>query len=264
MDDILKKILQQKRMEVEKAKRLLPEQALAERIAHAPAVRDFSGALRAKIAAGFPAVIAEIKKASPSKGVIRPDFDPKTLAFSYETGGAACLSVLTDEKFFQGALSDLVRARSAVSLPVLRKDFIVDSYQLLEARSVGADCVLLIVAALTESELHRFEEIALDLDMSVLVEVHDERELDVALGLRTPLIGVNNRDLRTFKTTIETSISMRTKIPDDRIMVAESGIQSHADVSRLRTTGVPAFLVGESLMRASDPGLALQHLFFEG
>jgi len=262
MDDILARILRQKRIEVDEAKRIASEEELHAQIGTAPPVRDFTAALRKKIDAGLPAVIAEIKKASPSKGVIRTDFDPSALAASYEAGGAACLSVLTDAQFFQGALADLVQARSAASLPSLRKDFMVDPYQILQARSAGADCILLIVAALSEPELHRLEEVALRLGMSVLVEVHDEPELEIALGMRTPLIGVNNRNLRTFKTTIETSIAMRRKIPAERIMVAESGIQSLEDVARLRGAGVSAFLVGESLMRASDPGLELRRLFY--
>ena len=260
-DDILNRILQQKQQEIVAARALAPESLLREQLPQAPALRDFTGALRAKAAAGLPAVIAEVKKASPSKGVIRADFDPAEIGRSYARGGAACLSVLTDRIFFQGALADLGLARAASGLPVLRKDFIVDPYQILEARVAGADCILLIVAALSPSDLRALEAHAIALGLAVLVEVHDEAELEVALTLRTPLLGINNRNLRTFETNIDTSIRLQGRVPADRMVVAESGILSSAHVVRLRQAGVPAFLVGEAFMRAADPGVELARLF---
>jgi indole-3-glycerol phosphate synthase len=260
-DDILNRILQQKQQEIDAARALVPESLLREQLAQAPAIRDFTGALRAKAAAGLPAVIAEVKKASPSKGVIRADFDPAEIGRSYARGGAACLSVLTDKIFFQGALADLGLARAASGLPVLRKDFIVDPYQILEARVAGADCILLIVAALSLADLQALEAQAMALGLTVLVEVHDEAELELALTLHTPLLGINNRNLRTFETNIDTSIRLQARVPSDRMVVAESGILSPDHVARLRQAGVPAFLVGEAFMRAADPGAELARLF---
>jgi len=260
-DDILNRILQQKQQEIDAARALVPESLLREQLAQAPALRDFTGALRAKAAAGLPAVIAEVKKASPSKGVIRADFDPAEIGRSYARGGAACLSVLTDKIFFQGALADLGLARAASGLPVLRKDFIVDPYQIVEARVAGADCILLIVAALSLADLQALEAQAMALGLAVLVEVHDEAELEFALTLHTPLLGINNRNLRTFETNIDTSIRLQARVPGDRMVVAESGILSSDHVARLRQAGVPAFLVGEAFMRAADPGSELARLF---
>jgi indole-3-glycerol phosphate synthase len=261
MSDILARILEVKRAEVAAAKRTTPLAALKASIDAAPALRDFTGALRAKIAAGFPAVIAEVKKASPSRGVLRADFDPEAIARSYARHGAACLSVLTDREFFQGAPDYLVRARSAGGLPVLRKDFMIDPYQVYEARSWGADCILLIVAALEDGSMQELEETALELGMAVLVEVHDGRELERALRLRTPLLGINNRNLRSFETRLETTLELLADIPDDRLVITESGILSPTDVQRMQEKGVHAFLVGEAFMRALDPGQALSELF---
>jgi indole-3-glycerol phosphate synthase len=261
VSDILQRILAAKREEVAAAMAhadLASVRAAAE--AAAP-VRDFVAALRAKIAAGRPAVIAEVKKASPSKGVLRADFDPAAIARSYAAGGAACLSVLTDRQFFQGAPDHLAAARGACALPVLRKDFVVDPYQVYEARALGADCVLLIVAALEPARMLELEALALGLRMAVLVEVHDAAELERALALATPLVGINNRDLRTFDTRLETTLDLLPRIPADRLVVTESGILARADVERMRSHGVNAFLVGEALMRASDPGEALAQLF---
>jgi indole-3-glycerol phosphate synthase len=261
MSDVLDRILAVKREEVSNAKRAQPISALRAAAQAAPPVRDFTGALRAKLQAGKPAVIAEIKKASPSRGVLRADFDPAAIARSYAAHGAACLSVLTDAQFFQGAPAHLAVARAASGLAVLRKDFIIDEYQVLEARAMGADCILLIVAALALSELQALEAAAAALRMAVLVEVHDATELEAALQLRTPLIGVNNRDLRTFETRLETTLQLLPKIPQDRLVVTESGILAAADVARMRDAGVHAFLVGEAFMRAMDPGKALELLF---
>jgi indole-3-glycerol phosphate synthase len=227
--------------------------------------RDFVGALRAKIAAGQPAVIAEVKKASPSKGVLRADFIPADIAQSYAEGdgtlSAACLSVLTDKQFFQGSIDYLKQARASCGLPVLRKDFMVDPYQVYEARVMGADCILLIAACLDDAQMKSLEALAVSLDMAVLVEVHDEAELDRALKLKTPLIGINNRNLKTFEVSLDTTLGMLGKLPADRLLVTESGIATPADVKRLRGAGVNAFLVGEAFMRAEDPGLALAELF---
>lgn len=223
--------------------------------------RDFVGAMRSKIAAGSAAVIAEVKKASPSKGVIRADFDPPAIAASYAAGGAACLSVLTDRQFFQGADEYLGAARRACTLPVLRKDFTIDPYQVYEARAIGADCILLIVAALDDARMVELEDIARSVGLAVLVEVHDAAELDRALRLRTPLVGVNNRDLRTFETSLDTTIGLLPRMPSDRLVVTESGILERAHVTRMRDAGVNAFLVGEAFMRAPDPGTALRTLF---
>ncbi len=260
MADILQRILETKRGEIEAARRVLPQDELEARARAAPAPRDFVGALRAKIAAGRTAVIAEIKRASPSKGLLRADFDPAAIARSYEAGGAACLSVLTDRQYFQGAPEHLVAARAACALPVLRKDFVIEPYQLYESRAMGADCILLIAAALQAETMRELEAIALSLGMAVLVEVHDSVELDAALTLSTPLIGINNRDLRSFETRLETTLSLRSRIPRARIPVSESGISGGADVSRLRLAGVDCLLIGERFMRATDPGKALAEL----
>ena len=223
----------------------------------APPPRDFVGALRAKIAAGRPAVIAEIKKASTSRGLLRADFDPAAIARGYEAGGAACLSVLTDRDFFQGAHEHLAQARSACTLPVLRKDFITEPYQVHESRALGADCILLIAAALARQDMQGLEANARSLGMAVLVEVHDAVELDAALSLETPLLGINNRNLRSFHTTLQTTLDLLPRVPAGRIVVTESGIAGGAEVSMLLRRGVPAFLIGEALMRAPDPGIAL-------
>ena len=261
MSDILEEILSVKREEVAAAlrKRSLAEiRADAQRAAKP---RDFLGALRLKIQHGLPAVIAEIKKASPSKGVLRADFDPVDIAMSYEKHGAACLSVLTDGQFFQGGADYLVAARDHCGLPILRKDFLVDPYQVYEARAMGADCVLLIVAALAQRNMLELENIALDLGMAVLVEVHDAQELERALALRTPLLGINNRSLRSFETRLETTLDLLASIPPGRLVVTESGILARADVARMRAAGVGAFLVGEAFMRAADPGVELGKIF---
>ena len=225
------------------------------------AARGFHQALHARIGSGHAAVIAEIKKASPSKGVLRENFDPPAIAASYERAGAACLSVLTDERFFQGSMDSLRAARAACALPVLRKDFIVDAYQVWESRANGADCILLIAACLADAQMAEFEAIAQSLAMDVLVEVHDTPELERALKLQTPLLGINNRDLRSFQVSLDTTIEMLGAIPPDKLVVTESGILAPAHVTRLRQAGVNAFLVGEAFMRASDPGEALAALF---
>ncbi|MCM5571900.1 indole-3-glycerol phosphate synthase TrpC [Burkholderiaceae bacterium FT117] len=262
--DILEKIVAVKRDEVAAASRVRPLagiRAAAEAAGAALPVRGFERALRAKIAAGRAAVIAEIKKASPSKGVLREDFDPPAIAASYERGGAACLSVLTDEQFFKGSMAYLRAARAACSLPVLRKDFIVDAYQVWEARANGADCILLIAACLSDAQMAEFEAIAQALEMDVLVEVHDGAELDRALALKTPLVGINNRNLRSFEVSLDTTVGLLDRIPADRLVVTESGILAPADVARMRSAGVNAFLVGEAFMRAPEPGQALAGLF---
>jgi indole-3-glycerol phosphate synthase len=261
MSDILEKILAVKRGEIAAARRRLPEPELRARATASPPPRDFAGALRRKLAAGEAAVIAEVKKASPSKGVLRADFDPAAIAQSYARHGAACLSVLTDEQFFQGHPDYLRQAREASGLPALRKDFMLETYQVYEARAWGADCILLIVAALQDAALEDLERTALGLGMAVLVEVHDGPELERALKLRSPLIGINNRNLRTFETRLETTLGLLDRVPDDRIVITESGILAGSDVRRMRTAGVHAFLVGEAFMRADDPGLALAKLF---
>jgi len=261
MSDILKKIVATKHEEVAAARQIKPLAELERAVADASPVRDFAGALRAKVAAGLPAVIAEVKKASPSKGVIRPDFQPAEIARSYAAHGAACLSVLTDAPYFQGATEYLVAARAACELPVLRKDFMVDRYQVVEARAMGADCILLIAAALSLPEMQEFEAIAHGLGMSVLVEVHNGEELDAALQLETPLVGVNNRNLRTFEVTLQTTLDLLKRIPEDRLVVTESGILAPADVALMRQHDVHAFLVGEAFMRAPEPGVELARLF---
>lgn len=240
---------------------IVPAAEIERRARVAPAPRDFLGAIRAKLEAGAPAVIAEIKRASPSKGLLREDFDPARIAQSYEAAGAACLSVLTDREFFRGAPDDLARARAACRLPVLRKDFVIEPYQVLESRAIGADAILLIAAALSASAMRELEKIATDLGMAVLAEVHDRAELEAALGLETPLIGINNRNLRTFETRLETTLQLAAEVPKDRIVVSESGISSPGDVERLRQAGMGAFLVGEAFMRSPDPGVALAWLF---
>ncbi len=260
MSDILARIVEVKRDEVSIAKRqrgLLSLRADAEGLG---GQRDFVAALRKRIAAGGAAVIAEIKKASPSKGVLREDFVPARIAESYDRHGAAALSVLTDEKFFQGSAAYLEAARAASSIPVLRKDFTIDAYQLFEARAMGADAVLLIAAILDDAQLADFEATALAIGLAVLVEVHDEPELERALHLKTPLLGINNRNLRTFETSLETTLAMLPRVSGERLVVSESGIHTPADVQRLRGAGVHAFLVGEAFMRAPDPGVALASL----
>jgi indole-3-glycerol phosphate synthase len=265
MSDILKKIVAVKHEEVADARRRRSLEAMRFDAESRVLTRDFEGALRRKIAAGQAAVIAEVKKASPSKGVLREDFEPADIAQSYAEGdgavSAACLSVLTDRQFFQGSVDFLKQARASCDLPVLRKDFMVDPYQIYESRAMGADAVLLIAACLDDAQMKDFEAIARDLGMAVLVEVHDGAELDRALTLRTPLIGINNRDLNTFDVSIETTLALRTRVPSDRVLVTESGIGTRDDVARLREAGVQAFLVGEAFMRAGDPGTALAELF---
>ncbi len=251
-----------KRGEIAAARARLPQAVLEKRAREAPAVRDFVAALRDRIASWAPAVIAEIKRTSPSKGLLRADFDPAAIARSYQSGGAACVSVLTDIEFFQGAAEHLTAARAACTLPALRKDFVIEPYQVFESRALGADCILLIAACLSAEDMRQLEVLAQGLGMAVLVEVHDAAELDAALTLKTPLIGVNNRNLRTFETRIETTLELLPRIPPNRIVIAESGIASRADVERLQGHGVGAFLVGETFMRAKDPGLALRNMFF--
>ena len=252
---ILDRILETKRAEVAAAKRERPDVESSARAAPKP--RDFVGALHAR----RPAVIAEIKRASPSRGVLRADFDPASIAKSYENAGAACISVLTDREFFQGAAEHLTAARAACALPALRKDFLVDPYQAYEARALGADCVLLIAACLEDAHMRELEDLAHSLGMAVLVEVHDADELERALALRTPLLGINNRNLRTFETRLETTLDLLPRIPVGRVVITESGILSTDDVRRMRDQGVNAFLVGEAFMRADDPGKALKKLF---
>ncbi|MDO8372111.1 MAG: indole-3-glycerol phosphate synthase TrpC [Polaromonas sp.] len=261
MSDILNKIVAVKREEVATAIKRKPLAAMRFDAESRVLTRDFVGALRAKISAGKPAVIAEIKKASPSKGVLRTDFIPADIAQSYAEQGAACLSVLTDKDFFQGSIDYLKQARASCSLPVLRKDFIIDPYQVYESRVMGADCVLLIAACLDDAQMKALEALALSLDMAVLVEVHDRAELDRALKLRTPLLGINNRNLQTFEVSLDTTLGLGKEVPADRLLVTESGITTAADVARLREAKVNAFLVGEAFMRAEDPGVALAGLF---
>jgi indole-3-glycerol phosphate synthase len=261
MSDILQRIVAVKREEIAIARK---QRSLASLRAEAEARRDargFEAALRAKLVAGKAAVIAEVKKASPSKGVLREHFVPAEIAASYERGGAACLSVLTDAQFFQGSTAHLQQARGACALPVLRKDFIVDAYQVFEARAMGADCILLIVACLDEALMTGLEAQARALGMAVLVEVHDAVELERALRLKTPLVGINNRNLRSFEVTLDTTLTLLPQVPPDRLLVTESGILAPADVQRMRAAGVNAFLVGEAFMRAPDPGAALAGLF---
>jgi indole-3-glycerol phosphate synthase len=261
MSDILNKIIATKVIEVAAAK---VQKSLAvvqaEALAASP-VRDFVASIRAKIAAKHSAVIAEIKKASPSKGVIRADFRPAEIAKSYEQGGAACLSVLTDVEYFQGSPEYLKQARAACSLPVLRKDFMIDAYQVYEARAMGADCILLIAAAIDLAKMRELEQIAHSLGMAVLVEVHNGEELDLALQLNTPLLGINNRNLRTFEVTLNTTLGLLARIPEDKIVVTESGIFTKDDVALMRTNDVHTFLVGEAFMRQPEPGVELAKVF---
>ena len=263
--DILNKIVAVKHEEVAAAKKRLPFDAMRADAESRVLTRDFEGALRARIAKGQAAVIAEVKKASPSKGVLRANFEPADIAQSYMEGdgkvSAACLSVLTDRQFFQGQPDYLKQARASTTLPVLRKDFMVDAYQIYESRAMGADAILLIAACLQDSQMADFEAIARSLDMAVLVEVHDRAELERALKLKTPLVGINNRNLRTFEVTLDTTLGMLKDVPADRLLVTESGILKPADVKTMRDAGVHAFLVGEAFMRADDPGLALAKLF---
>ena len=261
MSDILYKILATKLQEVAAAKVQKPLAQLSEEAYAQSDPRDFVGNIVKKLDAGKAAVIAEIKKASPSKGIIRADFNPAQIARSYEAGGAACLSVLTDVDYFQGSADYLIQARAACKLPVLRKDFMIDPYQIVEARAMGADCILLIVAALELRQMQTLEEIAHDLGMAVLVEVHDGDELELALQLETPLIGINNRNLRTFDVTLQTTLDLLEKCPDDRLVVTESGIFTTEDVALMRSNNVHTFLVGEAFMRQPDPGLELQKVF---
>lgn len=265
MSDILDKIVAVKREEIAAAKARTSVEAVRFDAESRVLTRDFVGALRAKIAAGQAAVIAEVKKASPSKGVLREEFIPADIAQSYAEGdgtvSAACLSVLTDRQFFQGGVDYLKQARASCDLPVLRKDFLVDPYQVYESRAMGADAILLIAACLDDAQMRDFEAIAMGLGMAVLVEVHDAVELDRALKLKTPLIGVNNRNLRTFEVSVQTTIDLLAKVPADRLLVTESGIATREDVAKLRSAGVHAFLVGEAFMRADEPGEALAALF---
>ncbi len=259
--DILQRILTRKAEEIAARKREQPVERLRQRAAEASPVRGFVNALRQRVDDGEAAVIAEIKKASPSKGVIRADFDPVAIAESYQRGGASCLSVLTDRDFFQGHEDYLTAARAACELPVIRKDFIVDPYQVAEARAIGADCILLIVAALDDAALAELSAAAREFELDVLVEVHDREELERALRLELELVGINNRNLRTFETRLETTLDMLDAIPPGCLVVTESGINSRDDVARMRSHDVHAFLVGEAFMRADDPGTELRHLF---
>jgi indole-3-glycerol phosphate synthase len=261
MSDILQKILEVKQAEVARAVAKKPYAAVRAEAEAMPKPRDFVGAIRVKLAAGKPAVIAEIKKASPSRGVLRENFDPAAIARSYEAHGAACLSVLTDAQFFQGSKNHLIEARAACNIPVLRKDFMIDPYQICRARTIGADAILLIVAALELSRMKELEALAHELGMAVLVESHDAAELELALQLQTPLIGINNRNLRTFETRLQTTLDLLPGIPAGRIVITESGILLPEDVRLMRGQGVNAFLVGEAFMRADEPGIELARLF---
>jgi indole-3-glycerol phosphate synthase len=273
MTDILTKITDVKREEVAVSLKKIPLTEMRRDAETRVLTRDFVGAMRAKLAKGHAAVIAEVKKASPSKGVLRADFIPADIAQSYAEGNsarggagrdnvsAACLSVLTDKQFFQGSVDFLKQARASVPLPVLRKDFMVDAYQIYESRVMGADCVLLIAACLDDAQMVEFEAIARSLDMAVLVEVHDAAELARALKLKTPLVGINNRNLRTFEVSLDTTLGMMSDVPADRILVTESGIITREDVQKMRSAGVNSFLVGEAFMRAKEPGEALAELF---
>jgi len=261
MSDILDKIVAVKREEIAAARARRDAASLRCDAESLGGLRDFAGAMRSKVASGSAAVIAEIKKASPSKGVLRERFVPAEIAASYARHGAACLSVLTDRQFFQGDAAFLQQARAACPLPVLRKDFIVDGYQVDEARAMGADCILLIAACLDDAQMRDLEAQALALGMAVLVEVHDGDELERALRLSTPLVGINNRNLRTFEVTLDTTLDLLPRVPRDRLLVTESGILARDDVRRMRDHDVHAFLVGEAFMRADDPGVALESLF---
>lgn len=262
MNDILAKILQTKKEEVAAARQLRSEADLLREAKSRKDVRGFLRALQAKISQNQPAVIAEVKKASPSKGVIRDNFNPTDIATSYAAHGAACLSVLTDMQYFQGAYDHLRQARAACALPILRKDFMVDPYQIIHARAIGADCILLIVAALSLNQLLEFEALAHELGMDVLVEVHDQAELETALNMKSVMLGINNRDLRSFETSIQNTIDLLPLIPEDKLVITESGILNTEDVKTMRDHKVNAFLVGEAFMRQPDPGVALEQLFF--
>jgi len=261
VSDILERIVAIKREEVTAAAKRKSLSVVRADAESRVLTRDFLGAMRAKVTAGHPAVIAEIKKASPSKGVLRSDFIPADIAQTYAEHGAACLSVLTDQQFFQGSIDYLKQARASCHLPVLRKDFVVDAYQVYESRACGADCILLIAACLDDAQMADFEAIARGLDMAVLVEVHDRAELQRALKLKTPLLGINNRNLKTFEVSLDTTLGMLDEVPAERLLVSESGIHTREDVSRMTAAGVHAFLVGEAFMRAPDPGVALADLF---
>jgi len=262
MNDILAKILHTKKIEIATARQMRSESDVLREAKSRKDVRGFARALEEKISQGKPAVIAELKKASPSRGVIRENFNPVEIATSYAAHGAACLSVLTDVQFFQGSYDYLRQARAACTLPVLRKDFMIDPYQIIHARALGADCILLIVAALSPQQLRELEAVAIELGMDVLVEAHDQAELDIALELQTPLVGINNRNLRTFQTSLDTTLDLLPRVPAGRRVVTESGILSRDDVARMREHKVDAFLVGEGFMRAPEPGAALRDLFF--
>jgi indole-3-glycerol phosphate synthase len=261
MSDILEKIVEVKQQEVRAARQRRSLEVVRADAESRVLTRDFVGAMRSKVAAGQAAVIAEVKKASPSKGVLRPDFIAADIAQSYAEHGAACLSVLTDQSFFQGCADYLKQARASCDLPVLRKDFMVDPYQIYESRAMGADCILLIAACLDDAQMRDLESLALSLNMAVLIEVHDGAELDRALALRSPLLGINNRNLKTFEVSLDTTLNLQARVPAGRLLVTESGITSAADVQRMRQAGISAFLVGEAFMRAEDPGLALEQLF---
>jgi len=261
MADVLSQIIRTKREEVAKASAIYSLSDLEQQIPGAPEPRGFEEAIASRVNQGQTAVIAEIKKASPSKGVIRENFDPVEIAVSYETHGAACLSVLTDRDYFQGSPDFLVAARSATHLPTLRKDFMVDPYQIYEARCMGADCILLIVAALGQGQMLELADTAKSLGMDILVESHSREELLRALEVKTALIGINNRNLRTFETSLDTTLSLLSEIPDDRVVITESGIHTDHDVAKVKSANVRAFLVGEAFMRQTNPGLALSHLF---
>ncbi|MVF13084.1 indole-3-glycerol phosphate synthase TrpC [Ketobacter sp. MCCC 1A13808] len=258
---VLKKIIERKWQEIAERKALQSEAALLKLAEQAQPVRGFTRSMQARLQDGQSAVIAEAKKASPSKGVIRSDFDPAAIARSYQAGGAACLSVLTDRDFFLGHEDYLMQARAACDLPVIRKDFIVDSYQVVEARAINADCILLIAASLTDSQIKELTDTAIEMDMDVLIEVHNEEELERSLSFNQPLVGINNRNLHTFEVSLQTTFSLLEKIPQDRIVVTESGILSVDDVQIMREQGVNSFLVGEAFMRSPDPGQTLRQLF---
>jgi indole-3-glycerol phosphate synthase len=262
--DILKRIVQRKHEEIAERRQRCSIDELKQRLPAAPPLRGFVAAMQAKLDAKLPAVIAEVKKASPSKGVMREHFVPAEIAKSYEQGGAACLSVLTDIDFFQGSDEYLKQARGACSLPVIRKDFIIDPYQVVEARVIGADCILLIAACLSDAQMRELSELATELGMDVLVEVHDAEELQRTLPLGLPLVGINNRNLRTFETSLETTLELLAQIPAGRIVVTESGIHTPEDVALMRKNNVNSFLVGEAFMRAEEPGEKLAELFSEG